>query len=136
MSTPTAVRMDIQLESESESSSEETVESAPLLRTEGLRSDPGTESARDAFNDLADELEAAAAGLSSTRRAMGHPAFAEILALGDAAIPALIDRLRFSNNRPLWLRLLGTLTPFPPGAGESTIDNAANVWIRWGRFAA
>jgi hypothetical protein len=90
---------------------------------------------RDSFNVLADELEEAAAGLSSTRRALRYPAFVEILALGDSVVPEVIERLRISENRPLWLRVLGTLTPFPPGAGASTIDEAADAWIRWGRLA-
>lgn len=110
----------------------------PLMRVE-QSSDEASYDIRDDFNDLADELEEAAAGLSSTRRAMAHPAFAEILALGAPAIEASLDRLRVSSNRPLWLRVLGSLTAFPPGVGESTIDDAADAWIRWGsqmRFAA
>lgn len=90
---------------------------------------------RDSFGVLADELEEAAAGLSSTRRASRYPAFVEILALGDSVVPEVIERLKISENRPLWLRVLGTLTPFPPGAGASTIDEAADAWIRWGRLA-
>jgi hypothetical protein len=91
---------------------------------------------RNSFNELADELEEAAAGLSSTRRALRYPAFIEILALGDTVVPEVLERLRISENRPLWLRVLGTLTPFPPGAGESTIDDAADAWIRWGRLTS
>jgi hypothetical protein len=88
------------------------------------------------FSELAEELEERAAGLSATRRAMKFPAFNEILALGDAVLPEVIARLKTSDNRPLWLRVLGTLTPFPPGAGAETVDDAAAAWIRWGRLSS
>lgn len=85
------------------------------------------------FAELANELAAAAQGLSSTRRAARHPAYGEILAIGDAAIPWLIERLESPGDRPLWLRLLGSLTPFEPGAGRATISDAALAWIEWGK---
>jgi hypothetical protein len=85
------------------------------------------------FVELADELAAAARGLSSTKRAARHPAYGEILAMGDAAIPWLIERLEKPGDRPLWLRLLGSLTPFEPGAGRETISDAALAWVEWGK---
>jgi hypothetical protein len=88
------------------------------------------------FEQLAEELEEAAAGLSATRRARNLPAFNEILALGEEVVPDVIARLKTSDNRPLWLRVLGTLTPFPPGAGMDTVDEAADAWIRWGRISS
>jgi len=135
MSTATLVRTDRSLEGNEEFVEE--FEGASALET--LETfNPGDErtAIRDAFSELADELEEAAAALSSTRRALRYPAFIEILALGDSVIPEVIERLKVSENRPLWLRVLGTLTPFPPGAGESTIDDAADAWIRWGRLAS
>lgn len=105
---------------------------APLFRAQEQAPLEEVFDAQDEFNELADELEEAAAGLSSTRRAMAHPAFAEILAMGNPAISPALQRLCKSSNRPLWLRVLGTLTPFPPGAGASNIDDAAATWIRWG----
>lgn len=88
---------------------------------------------RSTFDLLADELEEAAKGVSSTRRVMGHPAFSEILALGDDAVPYLLERLQHPGARPLWLRLLGTLTTYEPGAGQRTIPEAAEAWLRWGK---
>ena len=85
------------------------------------------------FVELADELAAATRGLSSTRRAMRHPAYGEILAMGNVSIPWLLERLERPGDRPLWLRLLGSLTPFEPGAGRETISDAAVAWIEWGK---
>jgi hypothetical protein len=99
----------------------------------GLLADVKRSDLQMKFSQMADELEEGAAVMSATRRAMKLPAFNEILALGDDVIPEVIERLKVSDNRPLWLRVLGTLTPFPPGAGEETIDAAADAWIQWWR---
>jgi hypothetical protein len=115
--------------------SERDWESAWKAVHDGLLADAKTTDLQVRFEQLADELEEDAAVLSATRRAMKLPAFREILALGDKVIPEVIERLKTSNNRPLWLRMLGTLTPFPPGAGEETIDDAADAWIQWGRLS-
>jgi hypothetical protein len=85
------------------------------------------------FEVLAHELAADAQGVSSTRRLRRHPAYVEILALGDRAIPLLLRRLERRDARPVWLALLGSLTSFQPGAGRETIEDAAADWIRWGR---
>jgi hypothetical protein len=86
------------------------------------------------FEELADELDAVMRGESSTRLAMRHPAYGEILALGDKAVPWLLKRLEVPGNRPLWLRLLGSLTHFQPGAGMETVPDAAAAWVRWGKL--
>lgn len=91
----------------------------------------GEEALRDRFDVLADELAAATRGMSSTRRAVRHPAFRDILALGNDAIPYLVERLERDETRPIWLRLLGLLTSFQPGAGAESIDESAKAWIRW-----
>jgi hypothetical protein len=83
------------------------------------------------FEQLAAELEAAGALVSSTRRLMRHRAFVGILALGPPVIPLVLDRLRTSDvTRPVWLRVIGSLLHAPPGAGQETVDAAANVWLR------
>ena len=83
------------------------------------------------FNRLADELAADAAGVSSTRRLVAHPAYGGILLMGREAIPFLIERVQSGEHRPTWLKLLGSLTSLPPSAGQETIDGSANAWIRW-----
>lgn len=85
------------------------------------------------FEILADELEEASAAMSSTRRAVHHPAYVGVLALGEDVIPFLLQRLETSRSRPILLRLLGSLTAFQPGAGRETVAEAAAEWIRWGR---
>lgn len=103
----------------------EAVESATRQR----RVDPDAEVL---FAELACELVNATAGFSSTRRAARHPAFGEIIAMGDRAIPLLLCRLQDRDARPLWLRLLGILTGFHPSAGEETVGAASMAWLDWG----
>ncbi|MGI8805127.1 MAG: hypothetical protein ACR2IN_05470 [Thermoleophilaceae bacterium] len=112
-----------------------SVLTTPLLEVLDARAAPDASDSPDKaqFDALADELAQAALGLSSTRRAARHPAYGEILALGEVAIPWLLGRLEMPGNRPLWLRLLGTLTSFQPGAGQQTVTDAAESWLRWGR---
>lgn len=129
MSTATAVRPGIETDWWSGSDSED--ERPALMRVDEIPHQHPDDNLLEDFARLAEELEDAGAGLSSTRRIMVHPAFAEILALGRPAIPLAINRLRGSDNRPLWLRVLSGLGPFPPGAGESTIEAAAGFWIQW-----
>lgn len=78
-------------------------------------------------------LEMDAAGVSAPRRLARHPAYAEILSMGDDAIPFLLRKLQGKSGRPLWLSLLGNITAERPGLGNETIDDAADAWIRWGR---
>ena len=89
---------------------------------------------RMVFELLADELERAMLGAGTTRRITRQPAYYEILNLGDRAIPLLLDRVRRPGARPVWLRILGDLTAYQPGAGQKTVPEAAAEWIRWGKL--
>jgi hypothetical protein len=104
-----------------------------LSAAEESRDDARFDGERALFNELADELAEATRGLSSTRLAARHPAYSEILALGDQAIPLLLERVRDPGDRPLWLHLLGSLTPFPASAGKDTVAEAAAAWVALGK---
>ncbi|SRR6266545_3508993 len=86
------------------------------------------------FDVLAEELAADGAGVSNTRSLLSHPAYLGILALGERAIPLLLNRLESPGARPIWLTLLGSLTTFQPGAGTETIEEAAAHWVSWGKL--
>jgi hypothetical protein len=105
-------------------------ETAHLSTAERLDTDAEL---RAQFDTLAEELLLDAAGVSVPRRLAGHPAYLGILALGDRAIPLLVERLETGEGRPVWLTLLGSLTGFQPGAGRQTIREAAEDWIAWSR---
>ena len=102
----------------------------------GAAADLDAEDVAARFAVLADQLEAESTIVSNTRRLVRQPAFIDILALGNDAIPLLLHRLETSDAQPVWLRLLGSLTSFQPGAGQETIEAAAAEWLRWGRREA
>jgi hypothetical protein len=103
---------------------------SPLERVRAAEEPSSSE--REMFEILAGELEDAAAGLASPRKAMRHPAYTEILALGFEAVPWIMSRIETARNRPLWMRVLGSLTGLPPGRGAETVVDAAQAWLAWG----
>jgi len=70
---------------------------------------------------------------SSSTELRNHPAFQEIIALGEAAVPLM---LRDLEERPrLWVWALPRITgadPVPP-ADRGNIAKISEAWLRWGR---
>ena len=85
------------------------------------------------FQQLVDEWKAGTAGLSSPRSIAGHPAYSQIIALGEPILPLIFRDLR--DNGGWWYPALRTLTgvnPVPESArGHPELNDAA--WLRWGR---
>jgi hypothetical protein len=71
--------------------------------------------------------------LSSYTKIVGHPAFREIIGLGEAVVPLL---LRDLEKRPrLWVWALPEITgvdPVPP-EDAGNIGQMSAAWLRWGR---
>jgi hypothetical protein len=70
---------------------------------------------------------------SSSTVLRGHPAFQEIIAMGEAVVPFM---LRDLAERPrLWVWALSQITgadPVPPSARGNIAEMSA-AWLRWGR---
>jgi hypothetical protein len=83
------------------------------------------------------QLEAAwlaeTAHLSSSSKIVAHPAFREIVGLGEAVIPFL---LRDLEERPrLWVWALAEITgadPVPP-EDRGDIARMRDAWLHWGK---
>jgi hypothetical protein len=82
-------------------------------------------------------LEAAwleAVGYSSSSTVLrSHPAFQEIISLGEAVVPLM---LRDLEKRPrLWVWALGRITGADPVpvADRGNIAKMSEAWLRWGR---
>jgi hypothetical protein len=88
---------------------------------------------RAEFDRAADELAAATVSWGSLRAATREPAYGEILALGQRAIPLLLERVDDPVQGPLWMRLLGSLIVFPPMLRMDSVADAAEAWQIWGR---
>lgn len=85
------------------------------------------------FLRLAAEWKSATAGLASPRAIAEHPAYRQIIALGQPALPLIFRDLQ--DNGGWWYPALRTLTganPVPEYArGKPPLNDEA--WLRWGR---
>lgn len=105
------------------------------MATAATRTDPSksVEPHEQRFHRLAATWLAETAYISSTNDLVGHPAFQEIVAMGDAAVPLLLRELERRTGH--WHRALRQITGADPvpAADRGNIDKAAEAWLRWGR---
>ena len=64
------------------------------------------------------------------RKAM-HRAYLQIIAMGDAAIPLILESLR-ARGPDHWFLALNVLTDANPAAGAETMEAATEAWLAWG----
>jgi hypothetical protein len=85
------------------------------------------------FQRLANEWEAAVAHHSSTSVQNSHPAYLEIIGLGQQVVPLLLHDLQRSA-RP-WFAALKAITRADPVRPEDrgNIAKVTEAWLRWGR---
>lgn len=88
---------------------------------------------QDRFDALVSVWRSEVGVLSSTTKRIAHPAYAQIIALGEGAIPLLLRELQREPNH--WFCALRTLTHADPvlAAQRGRMDEMANAWIEWGR---
>jgi len=94
---------------------------------------PSTETIEDRFRRLEAIWTAETGFLSSYSDIVEHPAFQEIVQMGDAVVPLM---LRDLEDRPqLWVWALSEIT----GANPVPVSDAGNIakmseaWLQWGR---
>lgn len=94
---------------------------------------PPPETVQERFRRLEAVWDAETAYLSDATAIVGHPAFQEIIRLGDVVVPLM---LRDLEERPrLWVWALPDIT----GADPVPADDAGNIrkmseaWVRWGK---
>lgn len=71
--------------------------------------------------------------LSDAGRIIGHPAFREIVALGDAVVPLLLRDLESAPG--LWVWALPEITgenPVP-ASDRGNVRQMSAAWLKWGR---
>lgn len=94
---------------------------------------PPAEPLEDSFERLATQWHQAVAHHSSSSIRYNHPAYQEIIRLGEPVVPLLLRDLQ--TNRRHWFAALQAITganPVPPeDAGK--IDRMAEAWLEWGR---
>jgi hypothetical protein len=94
---------------------------------------PPVESIEERFRKLEATWTAETGYLSSYTDIVEHPAFREIIRLGEPVVPLM---LRDLEERPrLWVWALPEITgadPVPPQEGGN-ITKMTEAWLRWGR---
>ena len=105
-------------------------------RLNALVQGPAAEAADDpieAFRALADRWRRETGMYSSISKKIQHPAYQKIIAMGDAAVPLILQELR---TRPAhWFSALKTITNASP-AGEkdaSNVKQTTAAWLSWGK---
>jgi hypothetical protein len=91
------------------------------------------ESLEEQFQRLAEVWRKDMAYVSSTSEQVSHPAFQEIIGLGNAIIPLLLRELQQQTGP--WHRALRRITGVDPVAAEDrgNLDRLSEAWLRWGR---
>jgi hypothetical protein len=94
---------------------------------------PSTETVEERFRSL-EAVWLAETGFSSSSTVLrGHPAFQEIIALGEAVVSLM---LRDLEERPrLWVWALPRITGADPvpESDRGNIAKMSEAWLRWGR---
>ena len=94
---------------------------------------PLNETVEERFRRLEATWMAEAGFSSSSSELRGHPAFREIIGLGEAVVPLM---LRDLEQRPqLWVWALPEITganPVPAG-DAGNIRKMSEAWLKWGR---
>ena len=92
-----------------------------------------TESVEERFRRLEALWDAETAYLSDVTAIVEHPAFQEIIRMGDAVVPLMLRDLEERPRHWVWAlpRITGA-NPVPPGdAGRIAQMSAA--WVEWGK---
>ncbi len=87
---------------------------------------------RERFRRLTEQWKAETRFLSSTTAIAEHPAYREIVAMGEAVLPLIFDDL--SRNPGQWYSALAILTGENPvaEADRGKIHAMTRAWLEWG----
>jgi hypothetical protein len=90
---------------------------------------PSRDAVATIFDDLAEQWIADTTYQSSLVRIFNHPIYQQIIGLGPAAIPRLLERLVTEPDR--WLIALSAITRTDPVPEGATPKEAVEVWLSW-----
>ena len=85
----------------------------------------------DKFQNLAALWEDETVLLSNSAQATEHPAHLEIIAMGEPAVPLILERMQSRGGH--WLHALGQITGIDPVAPDDrgNIDRMQQSWLEW-----
>ena len=90
-------------------------------------------SLQETFDALAARWQRETGHHSSTDVKIAHPAYREIVRMGEAAIPMILRELE--RTRAQWFQALFEITGETPFALEDhgNVEAMASAWVEWGR---
>lgn len=83
------------------------------------------------FNELAKQWRRETRHCSVLSQRYAHPAYRKILAMGQDAIPWILNELRDRPDR--WFSALADLTEYDEIGSDHTFDSAVEAWLEWGQ---
>ncbi|BDA71005.1 hypothetical protein CAL7716_051710 [Calothrix sp. PCC 7716] len=85
------------------------------------------------FYILANQWEVEVEGISSTATMSEHPAYQEIISMGNKIVPLLLQELK--KNPLYWLLALNKITGVNPIKPEQRgkVKQMAEAWLEWGK---
>jgi len=86
---------------------------------------------RENFARLVAKLRSDTMAQSSSAFIFSHPSYLEILTMGRAAIPLILEEMRANPN--LWFWALRILTGDDAAKGLNSVAEACDAWLDWGR---
>ena len=95
---------------------------------------PAPKELRETFERLADEWEKDTIFLSNSTQTARHPAHREIVSMGEAAIPLILERMQTQGGH--WFHALHEITgarPVPPES-RGRIKEMTQAWLEWGEL--
>ena len=88
---------------------------------------------RAAFDRLADEWEAGRPRGADVAQMAAHPAYQAIIAMGEPAVPWILDRMAAKPDH--WFIALHAITGASPVAPENRgrLKEMTAAWLKWGQ---
>ncbi|NJR70906.1 MAG: hypothetical protein HC771_21415 [Synechococcales cyanobacterium CRU_2_2] len=85
------------------------------------------------FRKLADQWKQETKGISSTTQLAMHPAYQQIIGMGQDVVPLLMKELEAKSGRWFWaLKSITGEDPVPPEQRGRTRE-MTEAWLAWGR---
>jgi hypothetical protein len=110
----------------------ETIEARLSQIEQRLKLQPGV-SLESRFRGLVDQWKAERGHVSSVQAMAMHPAYQQIIGMGEAVLPLLLKEMQQSPSHWTWaLRAITGENPVPPES-RGKVNDMAEAWIDWGR---
>lgn len=84
------------------------------------------------FRQLADQWRHETKYFSSVSKMALHPAYQQIIGLGQLAVPLILSELQQRPDH--WLWALHAITGEDPAPPDASFPEAVEAWIEWGRL--